>query len=163
MIVRIAFIIAIAIGCKGKSESPPGSDFGPVTAKASATSGELAAMIPKLESAKVLSKKAPNDAYALETWCIDEADAIVRVTTALERDGWTNIHTRGEPPKQAIAAMKGDVRFSGRTGGGSTRCAGTYITVTVMRLGNIDQKLGSAAARAAAQPGAAAQPRASGQ
>ena len=42
--------------------------------------------------------------------------------------------------------MKGDIRFSGRTGGGGTRCAGTYITATVMRLGNfatppIDQKL----------------------
>ncbi len=140
--MRLVCVLALtAIACKDQSESPT-AGFGSVTAKPTAApSGELAALIPKVESAKVLSKKAPNDAYALETWCIDEADAVARVTTALERDGWTNVHTRGESPKQAIAAMKGDIRFSGRTGGGGTRCAGTYVTATVMRLGNLDKKL----------------------
>lgn len=140
---RLALVIAItAIACKDKAPSAPtGADPAPPEPAKPGAPVDLAAMIPKVDSAKVLSKKSPNEAYALETWCIDEADAIARVTAALERDGWTNVHTRGEPPKQAIAAMKGDIRFAGRTGGGTTRCAGTYLTATVMRLGNIDQKL----------------------
>lgn len=98
-------------------------------------------MMPTLPTAKVLSTKAPNDAYALATWCIDEADAVAQITAALERDGWTSVHTRGASPTLAIAAMKGDIRFAARTGGSDTRCAGTYVTATVMRLGNIDAKL----------------------
>ncbi len=104
-------------------------------------------MIPTLPTAKVLSTKAPNDAYALATWCIDQADAVAQITAVLERDGWTSVHTRGEATRDrsssglAIAAMKGDIRFAARIGGSDTRCAGTYVTATVMRLGNIDAKL----------------------
>lgn len=102
-------------------------------------------MIPRVAAAKVLSNRSPSATHALETWCIDEADAIARVTAALERDGWTAIRTRHDTASSergariSIAATKGDVRFSGQTGGGDTRCAGTYVTATVMRLGAVDR------------------------
>ena len=92
-------------------------------------------MIPKVASAKVLSTKAPNEAYALETWCIDQ-DATAQVTAALERDGWSDVRTLGTPPKIAIAAVKADIRFSARASSNLERCAGTYLTATVMRLGS---------------------------
>lgn len=90
-------------------------------------------MIPKVASAKVLSTKAPNDAYALETWCIDQ-DATAQVTAALERDGWRDVRTI-RAQQIAIAAVKGDIRFSARASSNLERCAGTYLTATVMRLG----------------------------
>jgi hypothetical protein len=149
-----AFLAIALIACKTEETSsppevPPPSQQAGSSAPAPAVvhltpkkvSNELAAMIPTVPAAKVLSTKAPNEAYALATWCIDETDAVARIKIALERDGWTNVHTRGEAPRIGIAAMKGDIRFSGRTGGSDTRCAGTYVTATVMRLGNIDAKL----------------------
>jgi len=151
--VRIAAIAITLIACK--SDAPPttatsASGSASVTLAPKQPSGSLASMMPTLPSAKVLTTKAPNDAYALATWCIDEADAVAKITAALERDGWTAVRTRGEPssrdrsrgsPGLGIAAMKGDVRFSARTGGSDSRCAGTYVTATVVRLGNIDAKL----------------------
>ncbi len=91
-------------------------------------------MIPKVESAKLLGTKAPNDAYALETWCIDQPDAVAQVAAALERDGWTAVRTVGKPPQISIAAMKDDIRFSARASSNPERCAGVYLTATVMRL-----------------------------
>ena len=139
--MRLAIVLAL-IACKSETSSPPASGSG----SAPAVDADLAAMIPKVDAAKVMGTKSPNgardrDAYALETWCIDEADAVARVTRALERDGWTNVRVRGDAPSQAIAAMKGDIRFSGRTGGPDSRCAGTAVTATVMRLGNLDEQL----------------------
>ncbi len=138
--MRLAIVLAL-IACKSESAPPPATGSAPARPR-----DDLAAMIPKVDAAKVMGNKSPNgardnDAYALETWCIDEADAVARITRALERDGWTNVRVRGDAPTQAIAAMKGDIRFSGRTGGPDSRCGGTAVTATVMRLGNVDEKL----------------------
>jgi hypothetical protein len=151
--VRLA-VFALLIACKPDAPPPAATGSGSatpaVTGSAAPAAGptiapakkeSLAPMLPTIPSAKVLKTKSPNEAYALATWCIDEADAIAQITAALERDGWRNVKTRGEAPQIAIAAMKGDVRFSARTGGSDQRCAGTYVTATVMRLGNLDAKL----------------------
>jgi hypothetical protein len=148
--VRIASICGLAavalIACKAdKADVPTATASGSGSAAAvvvpAKISGSLGSMIPTLPTAKVLSTKAPNDAYALATWCIDEPDAIELIMAALRRDGWTDVRSRGEPPRRSIAGMKGDIRFSARTGGSDTRCAGTYAVATVMRLGNLDAKL----------------------
>lgn len=98
-------------------------------------------MIPTVPKAKVLATRSPNEAYALATWCIDETDAVAQITAALEGDGWSNVRSRGTAPQLAIAATKGDVRFSAKLGRADDRCAGTTVTATVMRLGNLDAKL----------------------
>lgn len=139
--MRIALLVAL-VACKSESSTATTGSSAPVV-EAKPT---LQAMLPKLASAKILSAKSPNDAYALETWCIDDADAVAQITAALERDGWTAVRTKADTAvsdqtkRIAIAAMKGDIRFSARTGGGDTRCAGTYITANVMRLGALDKK-----------------------
>lgn len=120
----IGRLLLVLVACK--SEPPPATG-------ASGSQQDLAAMIPKVTSAKVLSTKAPDDAYALETWCIDQ-DATAQVIAALERDGWTDVRTL-ESPQLAIAAIKHDIRFSARASSNLERCAGTYLTATVMRLG----------------------------
>jgi hypothetical protein len=140
--VRFALLLAL-VACKSESSTPSTGSGVPVVVEE--TKPALKAMLPKLASAKILSAKSPNDAYALETWCIDDADAVAQITAALERDGWTAVRTKADTAvsdqtkRIAIAAMKGDIRFSARTGGGDTRCAGTYITANVMRLGALDR------------------------
>jgi len=135
----IAGILLAVVACKAEGTPPPPPP--PTIAPAPTPSGELATMMPKIESAKILATKSPNETYALETWCLDEADAVARVTAALERDGWAGVRTRGAASsKLAIAAIKGDVRFSGQVTRADDRCAGTSITATVMKLGKLDEK-----------------------
>lgn len=120
------FLLLALVACT--SEPTPSTSTGSGSAPR-----DLAAMLPKVASAKVLSTKAPNEAYALETWCIDQ-DATAQITNALERDGWSEVRTIATP-QLAIAAIKGDIRFSARASSNLERCAGTYLTATVMRLG----------------------------
>ncbi len=127
MTVRLLLLALIA--CTSEPAPPAPSMTGSGAARR-----DLAAMIPKVGAAKVLGSKAPNEAYALETWCIDDPNAAAQVATALERDGWTAVRTLGTPPQLAIAAIKDDIRFSARASSNPERCAGTYLTATVMRL-----------------------------
>lgn len=87
-------------------------------------------VFPRVASAKVLSSKSPQ-AYALETWCIDEANAAAQIQATLTSDGWIDIQRRVD----AITAVKGDYRFAARTSAGNDRCAGVYVTATMMRIG----------------------------
>jgi hypothetical protein len=92
---------------------------------------------PKLDDVRVLRVQEKPEGHAIATWCIDAHDAVGRITRALERDGWTDIHTRGRRDRVGIAASRGATRFSATAGGRDERCAGTLVTATILELGEL--------------------------
>lgn len=112
------------VACKA-SEPPPSTET---------KAAPVPLTMPRVAAAKVLSTKTPTDAYALETWCIDEANAAAQIAEALKVERWLDVRTIGTPPQLAIAAIKADLRFSAKTSSNPERCAGVYVMATVMRL-----------------------------
>ena len=94
--------------------------------------------MPTIDGAKLISRTTRDHVHAITAWCIDEHDAVARVMAALRRDGWNDIRSRGEGQRIAIAATRGDLRFAATTGGRDERCAGTFVSGTVMRLGSVE-------------------------
>ncbi|MEO8706115.1 MAG: hypothetical protein ABI867_39160 [Kofleriaceae bacterium] len=129
--MRLLLVVAL-LGCKVDETAPAQA-----TKTGSAPSSDALTM-PSIPGAKQLAtKRREHDVFA--SWCIDEQDAIARVMTTLRDAGWTDVRTRGTGERIGIAATRGDVRFSATTGGRDANCAGTYVTATVMRLGDINR------------------------
>ena len=93
------------------------------------------ALMPDVPGVKLLAQANKSDSHATASWCIDEQDAIDRIRAALANAGWTDVRLRGTTERPAIAASRGDLRFSAAAGGAHDRCAGTFVTATVMRIG----------------------------
>ncbi len=122
---------SVAVG-SATTLAPPGSGSG------SGSGPSLGSLMPSIEGAKILQTRTPSGAHSIATWCIDEADPLARISAALERDGWTGIRTRGTGTKRAVAAQRGELRFSAITAASDARCAGTVVNATVMELGPIE-------------------------
>jgi hypothetical protein len=133
-----ALSIAIVMACKADEPADTGS--APVT-QHDVGSGATEKLLPTIEGAKVLQSRSRGEGHAMAVWCIDQPDAIDRVKAALSRDGWSEVHTRGKGEQMGIAATKGDARFSARVGKRDPRCAGTFVSATVMLLGKLDLQL----------------------
>jgi hypothetical protein len=135
--VRFVVLLAL-VACKADdpapSPAPVGSQTGPLA--------DVDGLIPTVDGAKVLQSRARGEGAAMAVWCIDQPDVVDRIRAALVRDGWTDVRTRGKPEQLGIAANRGEARFSARLGVRDAKCAGTLVSVTVMRLGTIDLKPG---------------------
>lgn len=140
----IGVAIAAIAGAACKADPPPsatasGSQAPRVEAPAGSGAPSVPAsqLMPNIDGAKLFQSRTQG-LHAFATWCIDEPDATERVMAALRRDGWTGIRTRGEGAHVGVAATKGDARFAANTAAHDERCAGTFISATVMRLGKVE-------------------------
>jgi hypothetical protein len=128
--VRVLAVALVLAGCKADKPEPP-----PPPVERVAPASAPSAAMPVIDGAKPLPRAKPGDDVA--SWCIDEPDAVDRVTAALRRDGWSDVHTRGTGARIGIAANKGKIRFSGSTGARDDRCAGTVVIATMVNLGEL--------------------------
>jgi hypothetical protein len=131
--VRCLAVVAL-FACRADPPEQRESGSAPV---ASAAKPTVAADVPDVEGAKLLAERRHDDGRVNLSWCIDEHDALDRVKAALERGGWTDVRSRGTGDRIGIAAKRGELRFSATTGGMHEKCAGTFISATVMRVGAI--------------------------
>ena len=134
IVVRGRALLVVAFVACGSSEAPEqvGSASGSAAPPPVAVTP---ALLPDIPGVKLLAQANKSDAHATASWCIDEQDAIDRIKAALAKDGWTDVRMRGTTERPALAASRGDLRFSAAAGGPHDRCAGTFVTATVMRIG----------------------------
>jgi hypothetical protein len=150
--VRLLLAIALLGACKADQAEPPAPVIaervaaesplptGTETRKAAGSGparAPIATLMPTIDGAKLLGQRTRDEVHAITTLCIDEHDATERVMAALRRDGWSDIRTRGEGERIGVAATKDDARFAASTGSRDERCAGTLVSATVMRLGQV--------------------------
>ena len=131
--LRLLGAAALAFACGSDEPRPNATDH--ASGSAAPAVPVTPALMPDVPGAKLLAQANKSDAHATASWCIDEQDAIDRIMIALARAGWTDVRMRGTVERPALAASRGDLRFSAAAGGSHDRCAGTFVTATVMRIG----------------------------
>ena len=129
-------LLVVLVACKGEPAPPTTSNSSAPPQAAAGSGAPLLKFMPVIDGAKDLGGRSSDSAYT-STWCIDAADAIDQITSALRKDGWEDVRTRGQAPKIAIAGKKGNVRFSAKTGPPTDKCAGTYVIAWVATIGAI--------------------------